>query len=334
MTDQELSPGQRLRGTIANLAASVGRGLGAVDRGVGGLVDYGINTAYQAITNSPDQLIKNWSGGASVMLPPPGVVQAAQAIPPSAHQPEVVPASQQIAAAPEPQPATQPRRMPTRREAMQQMLPVILKMPPKHQQRALQVTNALLDTYLPSEPLVAEPVLDQSGKPTGYARIGDKIEKMEAGKPDVLNADQTNALTFAARMANAENDIANVMQSYDATSIASGLPVPERLKSDPRKSFETARDTYVAALLRKESGASISDQERETFGRIYLPQPGDGPDVVEQKRRMREVALRSMLAGVPNGAQRLQEAIGGTSAPQTQQGGSRRVTYTPERIAK
>jgi hypothetical protein len=56
--------------------------------------------------------------------------------------------------------------------------------------------------------------------------------------------------------------------------------------------------SFLAAILRKESGAAITKEDIDTSGRIYLPQPGESRAVWEQKRQLRENKMREISAGV------------------------------------
>lgn len=67
---------------------------------------------------------------------------------------------------------------------------------------------------------------------------------------------------------------------------------------DPNaQKFEQAKRDFVNAVLRKESGAVISDQEFANAEQQYFPQPGDSPEVVAQKRQNRENAIRGFEIG-------------------------------------
>lgn len=59
------------------------------------------------------------------------------------------------------------------------------------------------------------------------------------------------------------------------------------------KYYQAAAD-WVRAKLRKESGAVISPQEMVQEIRTYFPMPGDGKDVIEQKRLARLQAQQGM----------------------------------------
>lgn len=53
---------------------------------------------------------------------------------------------------------------------------------------------------------------------------------------------------------------------------------------------------FLAAILRKDTGAAITAQEIEIYGQTYLPQPGDSPQALAQKKEARSRALRALQA--------------------------------------
>ena len=55
-----------------------------------------------------------------------------------------------------------------------------------------------------------------------------------------------------------------------------------------------AERNFIWAKLRQESGAMISDSEFLNSRLQYFPQPGDKPEVLENKKRSRETVTRSM----------------------------------------
>lgn len=63
---------------------------------------------------------------------------------------------------------------------------------------------------------------------------------------------------------------------------------------------------FLAPLLRKDSGAAISQSEWKTTGEIYFPRPGDTPQAREQKAQSRVVA---MLATNPHASGELRSAV-------------------------
>jgi hypothetical protein len=70
---------------------------------------------------------------------------------------------------------------------------------------------------------------------------------------------------------------------------------PQGLKSDDRQKFEQAQRNFINAVLRRESGAAIAPTEFENAAMQYFPQPGDGEEVLIQKKRNRDMVTRSIL---------------------------------------
>ena len=58
--------------------------------------------------------------------------------------------------------------------------------------------------------------------------------------------------------------------------------------------YVNARDAFIAATLRQESGAVIKDDEFWRQERIFFPQPGETPRQIEEKRQLRAGAIRRM----------------------------------------
>jgi hypothetical protein len=67
------------------------------------------------------------------------------------------------------------------------------------------------------------------------------------------------------------------------------------LSEDQQKTVQ-ARVNFVTAVLRKESGASISPTEFATAEKNYFPAPGDSQAIVKQKQQARELAIKAMKA--------------------------------------
>lgn len=62
---------------------------------------------------------------------------------------------------------------------------------------------------------------------------------------------------------------------------------------------EQAGKEFLQAILRKDTGAAITKEETAEYGSVYLPQPGDKPELLEQKRQSRERAVAALKAGMP-----------------------------------
>lgn len=77
------------------------------------------------------------------------------------------------------------------------------------------------------------------------------------------------------------------------------------LQSPEYRQYEQARRNFVNAILRRESGAVISDQEFANAERQYFPVPGDDPKTIEQKRQNRADAIAGLRIGSGAGAQQV-----------------------------
>lgn len=70
------------------------------------------------------------------------------------------------------------------------------------------------------------------------------------------------------------------------------------LKSPQYQQAERAGREFLAVILRKDTGAAVTPAEFQLYGPMYLPVPGDGPDVIAAKRAARENALRAIKLGL------------------------------------
>lgn len=126
----------------------------------------------------------------------------------------------------------------------------------------------------------------------------NQLALKKAGATKVnFNEGQANSAGFADRMANSEQ----IIQKYEqaGTDIidrgVSSVPVfGNRFASPELQMLDQAKRDFVNALLRKESGAVIGKDEFENADRQYFPQPGDSPEVIEQKRRNRQIAIQAI----------------------------------------
>lgn len=74
------------------------------------------------------------------------------------------------------------------------------------------------------------------------------------------------------------------------------------LKSEEYQQAEQAGKEFLAAVLRKDTGAAVTPSEEEMYGTMYLPRPGDKPAVLTQKKDARARALKAIELGIPPAA--------------------------------
>lgn len=112
-----------------------------------------------------------------------------------------------------------------------------------------------------------------------------------------LAQDEKLAGGFYERMSSAEENISG-LGDYNPVTAKEEIGGLLNATATPQKQmYRQAADDWVRAKLRKESGAVISQEEMESEYRTYFPVYGDSPEVVEQKSRAREEAVRAMLSG-------------------------------------
>lgn len=150
-------------------------------------------------------------------------------------------------------------------------------------------------------------------KATGVAKpaIGADGQPLH-GKGGALNEGQSNALGFANRMSAAADILgklaeSGVSQPSMLKRAAGAVPVvgdalamgANAFASDKQQQVEQAQRDFINAVLRRESGAAISQGEFANAAQQYFVQPNDKPGVKKQKREAVQRAIQSMLAAVP-----------------------------------
>ena len=145
--------------------------------------------------------------------------------------------------------------------------------------------------------------------------------------PKDLNDAQSKALLFGTRAKEADATLGKLaaggtirpsLIKQGAESIPGiggvlGAGANALFASPDQQSVEQAQRDFVNAILRRESGAVISDQEFANAQRQYFPQVGDAPQVIAQKARNRALATDLILREVPAAQRGGQSAPGGPS---------------------
>lgn len=157
-------------------------------------------------------------------------------------------------------------------------------------------------------------VLDRQFKRSQIAKMGAEAQKTiaEAKNGPTPTEGQFKAAGFSKRARQAVADL-NKLPSDIGTSVISDTLqgksfFPDALKSENRKLYEQAKDNFISANLRKESGAAIGAEERAAEDRKYFPQPGDTPAVIAQKAQAREQAMLNLEAEGMNAVNRIATA--------------------------
>jgi hypothetical protein len=156
------------------------------------------------------------------------------------------------------------------------------------------------DPESPSQPPV-DPLhqVDVNGVATWLPR------SQAAGKPaaqaqrTVTGAERT-ALGFYNRAKQASEDITPIEEKIAGAGMASQIQLqnaPNFLQTETQQQYRQAQRAFTEARLRKESGAAIPDHEYANDAKTYFAQPGDGPELMAQKRAARQVVLQGLQYG-------------------------------------
>lgn len=127
-------------------------------------------------------------------------------------------------------------------------------------------------------------------------------KKAMAQKP--LTESQAKDYIFSGRLKLTENVIAKLEQDgFKPESIPQDIMMtwlPELAKTEDQKRYIAARANWIAAMLRRESGAAIAESEYKGGFEQYFPLIGDSPQVVRDKRNLRRQVERDMRAIATN----------------------------------
>jgi hypothetical protein len=147
---------------------------------------------------------------------------------------------------------------------------------------------------------------------TGEAKPITLNNKPVGAKEKDPNENQSNAALYAGRMKAANNVItelgndpsvlgASINQSLTGTPLIGGAlgGASNYFLSPQTKKYLQAQRDFINAVLRRESGAAIGEQEFDNARKQYFPQPGDDEATKQQKAdaRARAIAGIEVAAG-------------------------------------
>ncbi len=131
---------------------------------------------------------------------------------------------------------------------------------------------------------------------TTTRRAGSSIITTTEGRPTRPSQPQLQAGGFASRIQGANDLLSDLDKEGTSLSgyIKGQIPLGNYLQTPEYQQYQQARDDFINAQLRRESGAAISAAEYDNADRQYFPQPGDSPQVIKQKRQNRQNVLESL----------------------------------------
>lgn len=188
----------------------------------------------------------------------------------------------------------------------------IANKPPEGAPAAVQALEqrALLGGLKPGTPEYQQFMIDGGAKSGLALNVGtDGSVSFSTGSASAkpLTEGQSKDTVYATRAEGAltildqyDSNLAglgNRMLDADPTGLVRG-----KLQDTDYQLARQAGDEFLQAILRKDTGAAITEPEQELYGTTYLPQPGDGPEVIAQKKQSRKRAIEAIKAGMPPSA--------------------------------
>jgi len=122
------------------------------------------------------------------------------------------------------------------------------------------------------------------------------VKKAAAQKP--LSESQATSYIFAGRMRYNQEQLDRLeKEGFNPADVDQSIlmaTLPEVGKTTQQKLYIAAKANWVAANLRKESGAAIAESEYKNAYEQYFPRVGDSEEVIDYKRNLRKLAERDM----------------------------------------
>lgn len=145
------------------------------------------------------------------------------------------------------------------------------------------------------------------------------------GAPDQFGGKPTEAsdkaAAFAVRGGFANDRINQLLaggfapnaRDFESTQgvIANNLPVSiaNQLPTDQGQQFATASIDFLNSILRPDTGASFSAQEKADYMRTFIDLPGDSEGTRAAKRQARDLAIAAVAGNSRGGADRLAQEV-------------------------
>ena len=174
------------------------------------------------------------------------------------------------------------------------------------------MAEAGLEAFKLADELIPDPVsggyenMDEvTGMINDLARKQEEdagVKKAMAQKP--LTESQAKDYIFSGRLKLMEQTIEKLEATgFRPESIPQDLMMswlPEMAKTEDQKRYIAARANWIAAVLRRESGAAIAESEYKGGFEQYFPLVNDSPKVIADKRTARRQVEQDMRATATN----------------------------------
>lgn len=173
--------------------------------------------------------------------------------------------------------------------------------------------------YLKTELLKQQIETEKAQKDNIKANTAKIKSETGGGKPPT--GAQSTASGYASRVVQAKDIIdanANAINQLGTATYFAQRNLPNALQSPVVQKQLQAERNFINAVLRRESGAAISESEFENARQQYFPMPGDSAEVLAQKKANRDLVSRNLIneSGsayqAPQQDNKFQQSLGGT----------------------
>lgn len=131
--------------------------------------------------------------------------------------------------------------------------------------------------------------------PLTATAIKSQTDLQKAVSTMKLTEGNGKALAFAQRAINADKALTERLKTYDPTTVFS--EAGRFLETDNAKAFKRDMADFITAVLRKESGATITEDEFDRFIPIYSPQGVfTNKKDIEQTNEKRQGAINALIS--------------------------------------
>jgi hypothetical protein len=149
---------------------------------------------------------------------------------------------------------------------------------------------------------------------TSYVLTG-QLPSSPAGK---LTETQSKDLAFYERGKAALNKLdadraASMSSLYNSTIGQAPFGIGNYFQTQSSRQGKQAAADFLAAILRKDSGAALTQSDFDIYGTIFIPQFGDDTGTLQQKAESRKKALEALRLGL--GSAEVLASAGAPSQP-------------------
>lgn len=131
-------------------------------------------------------------------------------------------------------------------------------------------------------------------------KVLEDIKGTDYGR-SLNNLDLRNATDYVAGMSRPKS--------------ASGALLYNTLSSPEGKRMYQAANSFLAAVVRPDSGAALTESEWSTYAKVFIDMPGDDPGTLAQKSADRRTAITALAALSNGGADTIASILSRSGAP-------------------